>query len=55
MHDLTIEHMLLTGGSETLDLKTIALEDLNFGYSLGQITHDSKIDWLELNETGRKL
>ena len=38
-----------------LDLKTIALEDLNFGYSLGQITHDSKIDWLELNETGRKL
>ena len=38
-----------------MDLKTIALEDLNFGYSLGQITHDSKIDWLELNETGRKL
>ena len=38
-----------------LDLKTIALEDLVFGYSLGQVTHDSKIDWLELNETGRKL
>ena len=38
-----------------LDLKTLALEDLVFGYALGQITHDSKIDWLELNETGRKL
>ena len=38
-----------------LDLKTIALEDLVFGYSLGQITHDSKIDWIELNETGRKI
>ena len=38
-----------------LDLKTIALEDLVFGYNLGQVTHDSKIDWLELNETGRKL
>ena len=34
-----------------LDLKTVALEDLVFGYSLGQVTHDSKIDWLELNET----
>ena len=38
-----------------LDLKTVALEDLVFGYALGQVTHDSKIDWLELNETGRKL
>jgi intraflagellar transport protein 172 len=38
-----------------VDLKTIALEDLVFGYSLGQVAHDSKIDWLELNETGRKL
>ena len=38
-----------------LDLKTISLEDLGFNYSLGQITHDSKIDWLELNETGKKL
>ena len=38
-----------------LDLKTIALEDLAAGYSLGQVAHDSKIDWLELNETGRKL
>jgi intraflagellar transport protein 172 len=36
-------------------LKTIVLEDLVFGYSLGQVQHDSKIDWLELNETGRKL
>jgi intraflagellar transport protein 172 len=23
--------------------------------SLGTLTHDSKIDWLELNETGSKL
>ena len=38
-----------------LDLKTIALEDLAYGDHLGQVTHDSKIDWLELNETGRKL
>ena len=38
-----------------LDLKTVALEDLAYGDHLGQITHDSKIDWLELNETGRKL
>ena len=38
-----------------LDLKTIAMEDLVFSYSLGQLSHDSKIDWLELNETGRKL
>ena len=38
-----------------LDLKTISLEDLVFGYSLGQITHDSKIDWIELNETGKKI
>ena len=38
-----------------LDLKTIALEDLGFGYALGQVTHDSKIDWVELNETGKKL
>ena len=35
-----------------LDLKTVALEDLSAGYSLGQVSHDSKIDWLELNDTG---
>lgn len=29
--------------------------DLAGGYNLGTISHDSKIDWLELNETGRKL
>ncbi len=38
-----------------LDLKTVALDDLIYGYSLGQVSHDSKIDWLELNETGKKL
>lgn len=25
------------------------------GHSLGHISHESKIDWLEMNETGRKL
>lgn len=29
--------------------------DLAAGFNLGTIGHDSKIDWLELNETGRKL
>ena len=24
-------------------------------FQCSQVTHDSKIDWLELNETGRKL
>ncbi|KAM9354646.1 intraflagellar transport protein 172 homolog isoform 1-T1 [Pholidichthys leucotaenia] len=38
-----------------IDLKTIAIVDLAGGYNLGTISHDSKIDWLELNETGRKL
>ena len=36
-----------------LDLKTIALEDLVFGYSLGQISHDSKIDWIEFSGLNR--
>ncbi|XP_037837544.1 intraflagellar transport protein 172 homolog [Kryptolebias marmoratus] len=38
-----------------IDIKTIAIVDLAAGYNLGTISHDSKIDWLELNETGRKL
>ncbi|XP_074640366.1 intraflagellar transport protein 172 homolog [Tubulanus polymorphus] len=38
-----------------IDLKTIAIIDLMSGMNLGQISHDSKIDWLELNETGQKL
>lgn len=29
--------------------------DLAAGCNLGTISHNSKIDWLELNETGRKL
>ena len=29
--------------------------DLIFGIQLLQVSHDSKIDWLELNETGHKL
>jgi hypothetical protein len=32
-----------------------ATVDLVFGIPIMQITHDSKIDWLELNETGHKL
>ncbi|KAL7872215.1 hypothetical protein SRHO_G00071980 [Serrasalmus rhombeus] len=38
-----------------IDIKTIAIVDLAGGYNLGTVSHDSKIDWLELNETGRKL
>ncbi|XP_028296342.1 intraflagellar transport protein 172 homolog isoform X2 [Gouania willdenowi] len=38
-----------------IDMKTIAVVDLSAGHSLGIISHDSKIDWLELNETGHKL
>ncbi|XP_078598147.1 intraflagellar transport protein 172 homolog [Branchiostoma floridae x Branchiostoma japonicum] len=38
-----------------MDMKTIAIMDLNMGYAISSISHDSKIDWLELNETGRKL
>ncbi|XP_048371540.1 intraflagellar transport protein 172 homolog [Sphaerodactylus townsendi] len=38
-----------------MDIKTIATVDLLGGYNIGTISHDSKIDWLELNETGHKL
>ncbi|TRY86956.1 hypothetical protein DNTS_000647 [Danionella cerebrum] len=38
-----------------IDIKTIAIVDLMGGNNVGTISHDSKIDWLELNETGRKL
>ncbi|XP_019769911.2 intraflagellar transport protein 172 homolog [Dendroctonus ponderosae] len=38
-----------------LDLKTILIMDLIAGIALCQISHDSKIDWLELNETAEKL
>lgn len=38
-----------------LDLKTICIVDLVSGFMMAQISHDSKIDWLELSETGHKL
>ncbi|XP_057208125.1 intraflagellar transport protein 172 homolog isoform X2 [Triplophysa rosa] len=38
-----------------IDIKTIAIVDLVGGCNMGTISHDYKIDWLELNETGRKL
>ncbi|CAH1397619.1 unnamed protein product [Nezara viridula] len=38
-----------------LDRKTICIVDLFFGIQLLQVSHDTKIDWLELNETGHKL
>ncbi|XP_053107178.1 intraflagellar transport protein 172 homolog isoform X2 [Hemicordylus capensis] len=38
-----------------VDIKTIAAVDLVGCYNIGTISHDSKIDWLELNETGQKL
>nr|CAD7263275.1 unnamed protein product [Timema shepardi] len=38
-----------------LDLKTICIVDLLYGTTVAQVSQDSKIDWLELNETGHKL
>ncbi|KAG1667872.1 Intraflagellar transport protein 172 [Nymphon striatum] len=38
-----------------LDMKTIAIVDLISGITIITINHDSKLDWLEMNETGRKL
>ena len=29
--------------------------DLLSGMALANVSHDTKIDWLEMNETGRKL
>lgn len=37
-----------------INTKFVAV-DLVYGATLSQVTHDSKIDWLELNETGQKL
>ncbi|XP_066234732.1 intraflagellar transport protein 172 homolog isoform X2 [Saccopteryx leptura] len=38
-----------------IDIKTIAIVDLIGGYNIGTISHESCVDWLELNETGHKL
>lgn len=38
-----------------LDMKTICVLDLITQSTIIQITHDSKIDWLELSETSHKL
>merc|ERR1719239_642832 len=38
-----------------IDLKTVAMTDLLTGQNIAQVTHDNRIDWLELNETGHKL
>ncbi|XP_073968518.1 intraflagellar transport protein Oseg2 isoform X1 [Rhodnius prolixus] len=38
-----------------LDRKTICIVDLVYGMTILQLSHDSKIDWLELNETSHKL
>ncbi|CAL8090514.1 unnamed protein product [Calicophoron daubneyi] len=38
-----------------LDLKTITILDLVTGSVVGQVTHDTKVDWIELSETGHKL
>ncbi|KAG8522493.1 LOW QUALITY PROTEIN: Intraflagellar transport protein 172, partial [Galemys pyrenaicus] len=38
-----------------VDIKTIAIVDLIGGYNIGTIGHESRVDWLELNETGHKL
>lgn len=38
-----------------LDIKTISVIDLVSQMTITQISHDSKIDWIELNETANKL
>ncbi|PNI28628.1 IFT172 isoform 8 [Pan troglodytes] len=38
-----------------IDIKTIAIVDLIGGYNIGTVSHESRVDWLELNETGHKL
>ncbi|XP_004083357.1 intraflagellar transport protein 172 homolog [Oryzias latipes] len=38
-----------------IDMKTIAVVDLLKGINVGTINHNSKILWLELNETGHHL
>ncbi|PIK55820.1 putative intraflagellar transport protein [Apostichopus japonicus] len=38
-----------------VDLKTIAILDLISGFNLASLQHDTKVDWLEMNETGRIL
>uniref|UniRef100_A0A8C9HWM4 Intraflagellar transport protein 172 homolog n=1 Tax=Piliocolobus tephrosceles TaxID=591936 RepID=A0A8C9HWM4_9PRIM len=37
------------------DIKTIAIVDLIGGYNIGTVSHESRVDWLELNETGHRL
>ena len=38
-----------------MDMKTICVIDLINQMTIAQISHDSKIDWLELSETGQHL
>ncbi|XP_037945105.1 intraflagellar transport protein 172 homolog [Teleopsis dalmanni] len=38
-----------------LDAKTICIVDLLTQMIIGQVTHDTKIDWIELSETAHKL
>uniref|UniRef100_A0A2K5S7U6 Intraflagellar transport protein 172 homolog n=1 Tax=Cebus imitator TaxID=2715852 RepID=A0A2K5S7U6_CEBIM len=38
-----------------VDIKTVAIVDLIGGYNIGTVSHESRVDWLELNETGHKL
>lgn len=38
-----------------VDLKTISILDLCSGLTIVQIANDSKIDWIELNETGTHI
>ncbi|PAA52772.1 hypothetical protein BOX15_Mlig006435g1 [Macrostomum lignano] len=38
-----------------MDLKTVCIFDLDRQCTIGQVDHDVKVHWLELNETSRKL
>lgn len=36
-----------------IDMQTIRVLDLVTGITVGTVNHDAKVDWLELNPTGR--
>ena len=55
---LFVSHSTICLPIHVIELKLIVYfitVDMASGISLGQISHESKIDWLELNETGRKM
>ena len=55
---LYVSHSTICLPIHVIEVKLIAYfvtVHMASGINLGQISHESKIDWLELNETGRKM